>query len=299
MPIAEQDGYVYFQVFYQFQTRLKRHSPEERTSFLAEIPETGNIQFIGDMLYLVMPRYGVYVVDSSDGAMRKISDLGGNCAVFTEEWIFVQSQHYDLAEGWQGEIYRIRPDGSAVSVLSEDAGVGLQLYEGQLYYFSLIDQAIVRMDIDGNNREVLFADFSHEESDIDLFNLILRLRNMQVHNGWIYYIDAANQLYRMQIGSQNPSPLNAHVVAFAILENTLLMLDFPQTADSTTIPFPALEASDLSAMRLDGRGRVPFMRHGGVPIVIGEYLYFFQQFSTPAALYRFCLSDRELENLFW
>jgi len=299
MPIAEQDGYVYFQVFRQFDTHLMRHSPEGRASLLVEIPEMGNIQFIGDMLYLVMPQHGVYAVDPSDGAVWKISDLGGNCVVFTEEWIFVQSQRYDLAEGWQGEISRMHPDGSEVSLLSEDSGVGLQLYEGLLYYFSLIDQAIIRMDLDGSNREVLFADFSHEESDIDLFNLIVRLRNMQVHDGWIYYIDATNWLYRTQIGSQISVPLNAHVVAFAILENTLVTLDFPQTIDSAIVPFPSLEASALSTMRLDGRGRVPFMRYAGAPIVLGDYLYFFQQFSTPSALYRYSFFDHELINLFW
>jgi len=299
--MVEHEGYVYFQVLRprEGSDSLYRRTPYGEVTLLATIPEIGSLQFIGDTLILGTYFHGLHAINPSDGTITNISVSSGHCFVFTPEWIYGQRQWWEHPEGIQGEIFRIRPDGSEWTLLSEDAGMGLQLYEGQLYYLSLIDHALVRMDLDGANRKILTPLYGVHREERLTFADLRRRSNLRIHNGWVYYINDNNQLYKVQIDGQNNTSLNAYVQTFDVSGRTIVTLDYPPDGGTAVRYGLALDASSVSRMNLDGTQNRAVVRNGWAPVIVGDYVYFqVPPFWGTGELWRFLIRGGGLEWLF-
>ena len=307
--IIEHDGNVFFQIRNSTfpgarGTGLYRRTPEGETILMTEIPSRGSIQFIDDMLYIGLER-GIYKINPSDGTITRISDVGGDCIVFTPEWIYTQWRFYSSATGWHGGIYRVRPDGSGLTLLLEGAGIALQKYEGRLFYICIIENALVSMNPDGTNREILMEGMLTEglmspssEDFLDLYVYLQRVSNSRIQGGWLYYINADNRLYRVQLNGRNRMSLNARVQAFAFLCASIITLDFPTDGELMTTH----EDASMSTMFLDGTGQRKIILHGGgAPVVAGDYIYFYQlpfRDFNEGALWRVCGHTLALEFIY-
>ena len=301
--IIEHNGNVFFQMdnLSGPGARLYRRRPDGEVILLAEIPSTGSIQFINDMLY-IGTSLGIYKINPTDGILTGISDTGGNCIVFTDEWIYVQRRVHNLTAGWQGEISRLRPDGSEFTLLSDDAGVGLQLYEGRLFYISIIDNALVSINPDGTNKTLQIENLLPEGAlspsfeDFFAFQFYMQnLSNSRIQDGWLYYVNADHQLYRIQLDGQNNMSLNARVQAFTLWGASIVTLDHP----SARRPLWMLEESSMSVMNLNGTGQRKFiLSGGGAPIIAAGYIYFYQLPLDIGHLWRDCGGGITLEFIY-
>jgi len=283
--IVRGDGFVYFQVHDLHGSRIMRYSGTSRAETFAYTPELGVMDFVGDTLFLVTPSLGVFAIN--DGMVDRLSGTGGICAVFTDDWIFVQSQRY-YHPGWHGEISRIRPDGSEFSIILDHPGVGLQLYEGSLYFYSLYHQAVVRVGLDGGNKETVLEGFMPEIDDgvpfVGPFATVARMQNLQIHSGLVYYINPKQRLYRVDMATGQRMCLNAYVTAFAITHDSIVTLDYPA------------HESNMSAMLLNGSWHRQYVQFGGRPVDVGGDLYFWQHGSN--SLFRANIYERGITPVY-
>ena len=271
----------------------------------ARLPDDGYMQIVDGRMYFATHQGELNEIDLYDCRLTPINFSLMNSArdfVFTPEWLY--GQHYALREGeWVGEIYRIRYDGSGRESLSSDAGLGLQSDGGHLYYFSYTDDAIVKMGMDGADKEILVGElrkkaFSNplDENRDWLLNFGIKYA-MAMYDGWIYYIDDF-QMYRVRTDGTGLASLNAEAQGFfAVGGASVVFLDkYPGEDVLDLYDYSELTRFSISAMDLDGRNkRVVSEGLAGWPTIAGGHVYFW---APDEALYRFPLNGSGLEQVF-
>ncbi len=269
----------------------KKPGAKGANQLVTELPDVGWLQILDDTFYLGTHDKGIYRFHLDGSELQKISDVGGNFFIMTPQWIFGQTERYNTTQGWEGEIYRMRPDGSEYTVLSKDGGTCLNLYEETLYYFSYTDNAIVKMNMDGAEKETLISDLRKDAGEnfkeIPPAENFISKYSMTLKDGWIYYI-TDYQVYKVLVDGQENTKLNAAAKALAVKGSELVLLDHNEGDDP-------LGSSSISMMDQNGENKRVVIQSGGwLPIVAGEYVYFY---ASPS-LYRFAATGGGFEQIY-
>jgi hypothetical protein len=283
--ITEHDNSVYFQVLNVLTDNLRvyRRSSNGELSIIAEMSMfLGNTGFIYNTLFLATTTDGIHKICILDNSIEQISEAGGSDFVFTADWIFGQGQWWKNG-AYHGEIFRMRPDGSEFEVISDDGGVGLQLYEGKLYYFSLNDRSVIRINIDGTNREIVFECICSDEVEIANVRYLMRKRNIRIHDGWVYYINHENQLYRIGLDGQAKTNLNAQVYVFELHDSTLVFAEYSENVLQERSSIYLMDLNTMRTQRVTQSG-------GWILVIAGDYAYSYHIEGQTVFLYRFHIS---------
>ena len=222
--ILQYNGFVYYERYYHYYADLHARSEETGEDHtIAKFPNVGSMWIKDNVLYHVSFNDGFHKMDMEDYSVEKIcgaDTVFGNFKVFTPDWIYMQAD-FTTSDG-DGEIYRFRYDGSERTVLSNDNGLYLQSDGEYLYYFSLRENAIVKMGMDGSGKEIL-VDNLRKGSNGKLSYKIGQYY-MTLHNGWIYYIDDY-QVYKVQKDGQNNTSLHTTATDLVVNSSWVIMLD--------------------------------------------------------------------------
>lgn len=269
----------------------RRSEIDKENIIVTELPEVGWLHLAGYTLYVATHEKGIYSIDLESGNVTKISDAGGNYFAFTPDWIYGQKELYNTDYGWTGEIYRVRYDGSEYTTLSNDGGACLQLDNESIYYFSYADNAIVKIKLDGSDKEILVDNLRKDAGEN--FKNVPPLENfaakysMVMSNGWIYYIDDY-QVYKIKTDGQSNTNLNVTAIGLAVKGSELILLDYSEEKS-------IWDTSSISVVNINGENkRMVFESGGWFPLVSGDYVYF----NSSSSLYRFSTDGSDFEKIY-
>jgi len=137
------------------------------------------------------PQDGLYRTNAAGGTTIQLSrDAVLGTPVESGGWIYYAKQIVAPSpdgDPAQGQLYRMKTDGSEKTLLSPDVITSFDYADGMVFYADYENEDLVRINADGTDRQVLAQQLSYKLKFID---------------GWLYYNNANyesdNAIYRMK-----------------------------------------------------------------------------------------------------
>jgi len=103
-----------------------------------------------------------------------------------------------------GQIYRMKPDGSGATKLSDDSVTSFAIADSLIYYAKIVNHSgdsIIKMNLDGSSKQVVSATST---------------LTLNVIDGWIYYSEHdSGRIYKMKTDGSGAEPYSAFAVDYS------------------------------------------------------------------------------------